>query len=490
MTRDLSEQDRGELTRRVKIEAVMKAPDRIHKVCEHIANHFKSKVEPDGFKAQVVCYDRECCLLYKEELDKLLGADAATIVMDTNNDKEDRYKAFRRDRDAEEKLLDRFRDPDDPLKILIVTAKLLTGFDAPILQTQYLDKPLRDHTLLQAICRTNRVYDDKKSFGLIVDYIGLFDNVAKSLHFDEVEVQKVITNIDEVKAELPRLMRCCLEYFSTVKDRRNADWESLLEAQQCLPTTKVKDQFGADFSVLNRAWEALSPDPCLHPYKPDFIWLSQVYDSVRPVDNRGKLIWAALGPKTIELVHENITVDRVRDDDDILELDEEMIEHFINNKSDAEKITRKLEIDLVAKIRKHDKSGKFQKLGERLEDLRERHEQGLINSIEFLKMLIDLAREARAAEKEVVPEEEEDKGKAALTELFNGVKNGDTPIIVENIVSDIDEIVKITRFDGWQATTAGVKEVKKQLRAILWMRYKLKDQTLFDKAYSYIELYY
>lgn len=490
MTRDLSKEDKAELTRRVKIESVMKAPDRIHKVCEHIAKHFKSKVEPDGFKAQVVCYDRECCLLYKEKLDKLLGADAVTIVMDTNNDKEDRYKAYRRDRDAEEKLLDRFRDPDDPLKILIVTAKLLTGFDAPILQAQYLDKPLRDHTLLQAICRTNRVYNDKKTFGLIVDYIGLFDNVAKSLHFDEAEVQKVITNIDEVKAELPRLMHYCLEYFSTVKDRRSADWESLLEAQQCLPTTKVKDQFGADFSVLNRAWEALSPDPCLNPYKPDFIWLSQVYDSVRPVDNRGKLIWAALGPKTIELVHENITVERVRDDDDILELDEDMIEHFINDKSNTEKITRKLEIDLVARIRRHDKNGKFQKLGERLEDLRERHEQGLINSVEFLKMLIDLAKEARAAEKEVVPEEEEDKGKAALTELFNGIKNGDTPIIVENIVNDIDEIVKITRFDGWQATTAGVKEVKKQLRAILWMRYKLKDQALFDKAYSYIELYY
>lgn len=212
MTRDLSKEDKAELTRRVKIESVMKAPDRIHKVCEHIARHFKSKVEPDGFKAQVVCYDRECCLLYKEELDKLLGTDAVTIVMDTNNDKEDRYKAYRRDRDAEEKLLDRFRDPDDPLKILIVTAKLLTGFDAPILQTQYLDKPLRDHTLLQAICRTNRVYNDKKTFGLIVDYIGLFDNVAKSLHFDEAEVQKVITNIDEVKAELPGL---CIAVLST-----------------------------------------------------------------------------------------------------------------------------------------------------------------------------------------------------------------------------------------------------------------------------------
>lgn len=489
MTKELSKEDKAELTRRVKIEAVMKAPDRIRKVCEHIAHHFKTKVEPDGFKAQVVCYDRECCLLYKKELDQLLGVDASTIVMDTNNDKEDRYKAYRRNRDAEEKLLDRFRNPDDPLKILIVTAKLLTGFDAPILQTQYLDKPLRDHTLLQAICRTNRVYNDKKSFGLIVDYIGLFDNVAKSLHFDEKEVQTVITNIEEVKKELPRLILTCLSYFPGITSR-DTDWETLLRAQQCLPSTKVKDAFGADFSVLNRVWEALSPDPCLAPYKRDFIWLSQIYESVRPVDNRGKLIWASLGPKTIELVHQNITVEGVHDDGDILELSEEIIEHFINDGKKVEHVTRKLEIDLVARIRKHDKNGKFQKLGERLEDLRERHEQGLINSVEFLKMLIDLAKEARAAEREVVPEEEEDKGKAALTELFNGVKNRETPIIVQNVVNDIDEIVKVTRFEGWQATTAGVKEIKKQLRTILWMRYKLKDQDLFDKAYAYVEMYY
>ena len=489
LTKDLDDTDRAELTRRVKIEAVMKAPDRIRKVCEHIAHHFRTKVEPDGFKAQVVCYDRECCLLYKRELDNLLGADASTIVMDTNNDKEDRYKAYRRDWDAEEKLLDRFRNSDDPLKVLIVTAKLLTGFDAPILQVQYLDKPLRDHTLLQAICRTNRVYNERKTHGLIVDYIGIFDDVARSLHFDEKEVRTVITNIDEVKKELPRLVQACLEYFEPVPRPRGSDWETLLKAQECLPSTKVKDAFGADFTVLSRAWEALSPDPCLATYKQDFVWLSQVYESVRPVNSRGQLIWSALGPKTIELVHENIYVEGVRDDGDILELDEEMIERFIREKK-IETVTKKLEIDLVARIRKHDRNGKFQKLGERLEDLRERHEQGLINSVEFLKMLIDLAREAREAEREVVPEQEEDKGKAALTELFNGVRNSSTPIIVENVVNDIDSIVKGTRFDGWQATNTGVKEVKKQLRLILWMRYKLKDQSLYDKAYSYIELYY
>ena len=85
--------------------------------------------------------------MYKEVLDELLGEEATTIVMDTNNDKEDRYKKYRRDRDQEGKVLDYFRDPNSPLKLVIVTAKLLTGFDAPILQVMYLDKPMKDHIL-------------------------------------------------------------------------------------------------------------------------------------------------------------------------------------------------------------------------------------------------------------------------------------------------------------------------------------------------------
>ena len=141
-------------------------------------------------------------MLYKQALDEHLPPEASDIVM-TVNSGEDEYAPYRRDRDAEEKLLDRFRDPTDPLKILIVTSKLLTGFDAPILQAMYLDKPLRDHTLLQAICRTNRPYGEQKTHGLIVDYLGIFDDVAQALEFDEKAVQQVISNIAELVGKLP-----------------------------------------------------------------------------------------------------------------------------------------------------------------------------------------------------------------------------------------------------------------------------------------------
>lgn len=324
----LTRDEKNELSRRVNMKAIMYNPARIRKVCEHIAKHFKEKIEPNGYKGQVVVYDRECCLMYKAVLDELLGEEATTIVMDTNNDKEDRYKKYRRDRDQEGKVLDYFRDPNSPLKLVIVTAKLLTGFDAPILQAMYLDKPMKDHTLLQAICRTNRTYDQGKTHGLIVDYIGIFDDVAKALDFDENSMRRIITNIEEIKKQLPALLKKCLSYFMCV-DRTVEGWEGLMAAQECLPTNKEKDAFAADYRVLNRAWDALSPDSFLNPYKVDYQWLSRVYESVKPTDGRGGLIWASLGAKTIELVHQNVTVGEADEDMDILSMDADLIDDFL-----------------------------------------------------------------------------------------------------------------------------------------------------------------
>lgn len=319
--------------------------------------------------------------------------------------------------------------------------------------------------LFEDVKANNRVYDDGKSYGLIVDYIGIFDNVAKALDFDEASMRKVITNIEEVKEQFPALLRKCLSYFMGV-DRSVDGWEGLMAAQEKLPTNKEKDAFAADYRVLNRVWNALSPDSFLAPYKTDYLWLSKVYESVKPTDNRGGLIWATLGHKTMELVHANLDVGEVHDDMDILHMDAELIDDFIEKQKDIKKTTMRVEIDLVAKIRKYSDDPKFVQLGEKLESLREKHERGLVTSIEFLKLLLELAKEAAQAEKEVVPEEEVDKGKAALTELFNGVKNAQTPVIVERIVNDIDDIVKYVRFPDWQDTTTGKQEIKKALAAL------------------------
>lgn len=488
MTDELSELDRDDLAKRAaKMAVLIKAPARVNAICQHIVKHFQEKVEPNGFKAQVVTFDRECCVLYKKAMDELVGPEASAIVMHTQGGKSDEYAEWKLAKDEEEKLLDCFRDPNDPLKFLIVTSKLLTGFDAPILQVMYLDKPMKDHNLLQAICRTNRVYPGK-THGLIVDYLGIFDDVATALDFDEKAVQKVITNLDDLKKELPGVVARCLAFFPGV-DRTVGGYEGLIAAQDCLPDNETRDKFAAEYSVLSRLWEALSPDPCLGLYEKDYKWLTQVYESVKPPSGNGKLLWHALGAKTIELVHENVHLETVRDDLDTLVMDAEVLEGLLDAK-DPDKKSREIEIKLIARLRKHKDNPKFVALGERLEKLKERHEQGLLHSLDFLKELLTLAREVVQAEKQVDPVDEQAKAKAALTELFAEVKNGKTPMVIERIVTDIDEIVRLVRFPGWQNTKAGEREVQKALRKVIYVKYQVKDQDLFDKAFGYIRQYY
>ena len=494
LTEGLTEKERTDLARRVKMAAIIKTPSRIQKVCQHIYDHYMSKVEPNGFKGQVVCYDRECCVLYKEVLDRLFGTTQCTeIVMDTNNDKEDRYKKYRRSADEEAKLLDCFRDPKHPLKLIIVTSKLLTGFDAPILQAMYLDKPMKDHTLLQAICRTNRIYGDTKTNGLIVDYIGIFEKFANALHFDEAGFEKVITNIDEVKAKIPELMGKCLAFFPGV-DRTVDGWEGLAAAQNCLPTQDLRDEFGANYRVLHKAYNVLSPDACLNPYKIDYRWLSTVYESVRPTDNTGHLIWSALGPKTLELVQQNVTAIGISGNVEVLETDADLIEQLIKGATgDPKKLSKKIQINLEAIIRGVIDDPIFVELGERLEKLKEEHEKGLMTSVIFLKKLLELAHDTVAAVKKAnatQPEPtREEKGKAALTELFKEARNAKTPVIVERIVDEIDGIVRIVRFPGWQDTETGRREVSMELYGI-FARKKLFDKDVVEKAYKYVEQYY
>ena len=488
LTQGLTDEDRDRLGKAAaKMSILVKAPERIRAICGDIAKHFQEKVAPNGFGAQVVTFDRQSCVLYKQELDRHLPPEASDVVISVNSG-ETEYAAYKRDRDAEEKLLDRFRDPKDPLKIIIVTSKLLTGFDAPILQTMYLDKPLRDHTLLQAICRTNRPYGEQKTHGLIVDYLGIFDDVAQALKFDEEGVQKAVSNIAELINALPTALQKCLAYFAGV-DRSLTGYEGLIAAQECIPNNDLRDAFAADFSVLARIWEALSPDPALTQYETDYRWLAQVYESLKPSSGTGRLLWHRLGAKTIELIHENVHVDAVRDDLDTLVLDAELLEAVLGN-PDPEKKGKEISVKLAGRLRKHAGNPKFKALGERLEDLKNRHQQGLLLSIDFLKELLALAKDVVKTERETPEEEDIDRGKAALTALFEEVRNGNTPVMVKRVVDDIDEIVRAVRFDGWQATHAGEREVKKALRQTLF-RFKLhQDAELFEKAYGYIREYY
>ena len=485
---ELTDEDADLLNKKsARMASFLKAPERVEKIVADIAKHFTEKLAPHGFKAMIVTPDRYACVQYKEELDKHFPEEASKVVFSTTaNDPKEFKDKWAVDKSQQEKIVDAFNDANAPLKFIIVTAKLLTGFDAPILQTLYLDKSIKDVTLLQAICRTNRLYPNKH-FGRIVDYFGIFDDAAKALQFDDKTMQSIVSNLNELKIKLPDLIHNALSHFEGV-DKTVEGFEGLELAQNAIKTDELKDAFAKDFKLLMKVWESLSPDRILDPYQMDYRWLSQIYASVKPsFDHTGKLLWLTLGAETTRLMHENITVGEVHDLQEFI-LDADVIENIFNNPDPKE--ARKIEDILSKRFGKHAANPKFRKLSERLEDLRARAEQGLITSIEFVKELCKLAKDTLLAEKELEDELSSKSPQAALTELFTDLKTDETPAVVERIVKDIDDIVRLVRFPGWQTTAAGEREIQKSLRKAL-LKYQLhKDQVLFDRAYEYIKEYY
>ena len=283
-------------------------------------------------------------------------------------------------------------------------------------------------------------------------------------------------------------MEKCLLHFGGI-DRNIIGFEGLQAAQDCINTNDKRDAFAKDFSSLTKLWEALSPDPILNEFNNDYKWLSQVYTSVKPAsDDNGRLLWHALGAQTTALIHEHIHVSGINHDMAEMVLDAEVIDDLMNKK-DPKQAQKVLKI-LISRLNKHINNSIFKRLSERLEAIRDKAEKGLINSIEFIKELCQIAKETLQAEREAIPKEEQKSAKAALTELFLELKTDTTPAIVERIVNDIDEIVKYVRFDGWQNSTVGEREVKRELRKVLWTKYQIKDEELFNRAYDYIKEYY
>ena len=286
-------------------------------------------------------------------------------------------------------------------------------------------------------------------------------------------------------------MQQCIEFFPGV-DRTIGGWEGLTAAQQCLKDDLVKTSFGRHFARLNKAWEIVSPDSYLTVFQNDYTWLAQVYQSVRPVSG-GNLIWTLLGAKTIEIIHRNIeTIDIGTPLEDLV-VDSDVIDAVLEDEKAREKKIVEIEKMLRLRLGEHKGDPNFKKFAEKLDELRERMAQNLISSIDFLKQLLVLAKDLLEEEKKKdEPQDKRTKARAALTDLFQSIKTEETPIIVEQVVNDIDnEVVNIVRQfnDAFQSVTAR-REIKKKLRSILWVKYQIKDNDVFERAYQYIEMYY
>ena len=300
------------IDRAAKLKAIMKAPDRVDNVAAAVAKHFQENVEPMGFKAFLVAVDREACAMYKVALDRHLPSEYSEVVYSPYHQDSEAMKVHWHTDDEEKEIRKKFSDKNDRPKILIVTQKLLTGFDAPILYCIYLDKPMRDHVLLQAIARVNRPYEDNdgliKPYGFVLDFVGIFENLEKALAFDSDVVGSVIRNIDVLKKLFAKLIReDAAQYLPLAggwDDRAKED------AIEHFDDKEDREAFFKFFKQLQDIYTILSPDAFLHPFIGDYQSLASLYGLIRNAYADRIYVDKELTAKTRELLQQHTESDQ------------------------------------------------------------------------------------------------------------------------------------------------------------------------------------
>ena len=394
----------GILDRAVQLKNILKAPARVDNIAVSVARHFRTNVEPMGFKAFLVAVDREACALYKLALDKLLPPEYSEVVYSVNNQDSEAMKAYHRSSDEEKEIRKKFADKNGNPKILIVTQKLLTGYDAPILYCIYLDKPMRDHVLLQAIARVNRPYEDNdglvKPSGFVLDFVGIFENLEKALAFDSDVVESVIQNLDVLKEYFAKLIRKDAAQY--LPFTIGSDDKAKERAIEHFEDKEAREAFFKFFKQVQDIYNILSPDGFLAPFMEDYQSLALLYGLIRTAyADDHTYVDKELTAKTRELLQEHTDSDPFELPGSIQELNANTLSEI--GDSDVSDTVKVLNLRKVLRqvVIDESRSKPFLiSIGERAEALEEAYENRQITTQQALVAYWELIEELEQAASE------------------------------------------------------------------------------------------
>lgn len=471
------EQVEEELKKKLNaIRVILENPRRIERVARDIAAHYQS-VKP--FKAMVVAVSRKACVRYKRALDKYMPPEWTEIVMTFNQDDPEEIQEYLRElikkygnmelKEIREEIVKKFKKEENP-KILIVTDMLLTGFDAPILQTMYLDKPLKEHRLLQAIARTNRPLfkdgENVKPAGLIIDYIGVFGELEKALAiYDEADIAGVAYDVDEIKEELNGKIEEALKLFNLPI---SYDRDTIETAIVKLEEKDVGEHFKKLYREIRNLYRLLIEERL--EFKEKFDWLTEIYYAyhrrVKGIDPELEQKKDRFMEEALKFIHETIDIEKIRKDFPIVEINEEFL------KKVAREDKSKRFYDLLFAVRSYIERGEILD-----EDIVNRVERIVKDWREREKGVEELYADLDSIAKKIHMEREERKslgiGKAEyeILKLLRKRLNLDDESLINDAV-EIKKLVEEITFPGWSGKGEVVNEVSQKILLYLIRKYK------------------
>ncbi|MDS0261887.1 type I restriction endonuclease subunit R [Haloarcula sp. S1CR25-12] len=463
---------------------------RVERIVEEIDGHYDG-VEKNGWKGMVVTPSRESAAMYGERLIERRGEDEIEVLYTATSDDKDLVQQFHTDNDERDQIVKRFKEEDDP-KLLIVHNMLLTGFDAPVLKTMYLDRNLKNHNLMQAIARTNRVAEGKEN-GEIVDFQGVFENIEEALDYDAETQAYAARDKAELFDELEEQLEFVLDIFDDIP--KDDTQETIDQCLARVSTHPEKGDFKQGFRRLQNLYESVSPDGRLveEGIQDEYTWLARVYTAVQREHNRKDRPEDAMREKTKEIIEEHVDVGEIKRDFPVYEIGTEHLEAVEDM---GEPATAATSVAHATRDHLQPRTGqnpRYQRLSERVNAIVEEWEQGDRTDPEAVEALKAVEREVLDVDEQAGDESREQAEFAIRThlteELDDAVDDEQAEAIVEDIVEEFEDRVD-HEYPGWERNQTTVQEIHKLLLDVLLKDHKrpelAKDDALVDSVRGYL----
>ena len=454
------------LDKAVNLRNMLKNPERMDRAAAYVAEHFRDVVEPMGYKAFLVAVDREACALYKGRLDGLLPPEYSEVVYSPGHNDPPGLARYHLSQDEEQRIRKAFRRPEELPRILIVTEKLLTGFDAPILYCMYLDKPMRDHVLLQAIARVNRPHEDEfgrhKPAGFVLDFVGVFEKLEKALAFDSKDVEGVVTDIDLLKDRFAAMMDRARAAFLPLAAGPTPDkaTESVLEHFRDEDRRQEYYQFYRELADL---YEIISP------YIDDYDQLSRIYRLLRSAFD-SVFVDKELTRKTARLVQEHTTGGAIKDTLDVYEINENLLKRLAgDDTADTVKVFNLLKsIEQLVSDRVN-QAPYLLTIGERAQAIVDAYQHRQKTTQETLMALEEVINDITRSERE--------RAQMGLTPtayaVFHLMNRDDIPD-AEGLAREME--ASFEKYPHWRSSEGQERDVRKEIwKALILARSKEKE---------------
>lgn len=488
--------------------AIVEADERIEEIAKDILKHYKENIYPNGFKAQLVCVSRRACVKYYNALNKYMPdyfnePIEFKVIYSCDNNEKPELKAHRTTKPEQDLLIDRFKKPikDDRLCMLIVKDMLLTGFDAPIEQVMYLDRPLKEHTLLQAIARTNRTYIQEKEiindngevekntfskkYGFIIDYYGITNYLEEALKvFDKSEVEGQMEDFNELYNKMQNYKQAVLRMFVSI-DKNDLD-----SVMRVIKPANKRAEFEMAYKRYASTLEALMPSHVTKEDINDLKWMSYIRAGAKARFEPSNVIDIGdCGEKARQIISGHLKAKGVTQWIQPISLvDKDFQEKMDTLKSD-EAVASSMEhaIRHVIIVNMEDNPVHYTSLLEKLQKLLDETklswEERRARLKEFINREIELGEEDEAKKlgfsrkeyafylkiKEILNEEDIATEQAAES-VGEYISNSDINLYKE-MTRDVVKSIEDNRLDGFEVNPAKAGEVERAIQQVLAKKY-------------------